>query len=135
MKIVYIPLHGKGNRPVRVELQAFDFEHVTVVAEQELPDPNFSTVKSPKPEEHAAFELAIQCGEKVNADILLATDSDANRLGIAVRNLAGGYVVLTGNQMGALMVHYLLTQKKEQGKSLYDGLLEIFAKYGYYKEA
>jgi len=123
LKIVYSPLHGTGNRPVRVGMQAFGFEHVTVVKEQELPDPNFSTVKSPNPEEHAAFELAIQYGERVDADILMATDSDADRLGVAVRNSVGDYVVLTGNQMGALMVHYLLTQKKEQGALPVNGVV------------
>src|SRR4051812_41209651 len=83
LKIVYSPLHGTGNKPVRAGLKAFGFENVTVVMEQELPDPNFSTVTSPNPEEHAAFELAIQYGEQIDADILMATDPDADRLGVA----------------------------------------------------
>ena len=115
LKIVYSPLHGTGNKPVRAGLKAFGFENVTVVKEQELPDPNFSTVKSPNPEEHAAFELAIQYGEQIDADILMATDPDADRLGVAVKNPDGDYVVLTGNQMGALMLEYLLSQKQAKG--------------------
>jgi phosphoglucomutase len=116
LKIVYSPLHGTGNKPVRAGLEAFGFKHVTVVKEQELPDPNFSTVQSPNPEEHAAFELAIQYGEKIGADVLMATDPDADRLGVAVKNHNGEYVVLTGNQLGALLLEYLLSQK--QAKSI-----------------
>jgi phosphoglucomutase len=123
LKIVFSPLHGTANIPVREGLKAFGFENVTVVSEQELPDPNFSTVESPNPEEHAAFELAIKYGQKVDADILLATDPDADRLGVAVKNQDGEYVVLTGNQMGALMLEYLLSQKKEQGKLPVNGVV------------
>jgi phosphoglucomutase len=101
LKIVFSPLYGTANKLVRAGLQAFGFENVTVVKEQELPDPNFSTVASPNPEEHAAFALAIQYGEEIGADILMATDPDADRLGVAVKNLEGKYVVLMGNQMGA----------------------------------
>jgi phosphoglucomutase len=112
LKIVYTPLHGSGNKPVRAGLEAFGFTNVTVVNEQELPDPNFSTVKSPNPEEHAAFQIAIKYGKKIDADILMATDPDADRLGVAVKQSNGEYFVLTGNQMGALMLEYLLSQKK-----------------------
>lgn len=115
LKIVFSPLHGTGNMPVREGLKAFGFTNVTVVSEQELPDSNFSTVKSPNPEEHSAFEIAIRYGKEVDADILMATDPDADRLGVAVRDLHGEYVVLTGNQIGALMLEYLLSQKKEKG--------------------
>ncbi|EEM09011.1 MULTISPECIES: phospho-sugar mutase [Bacillus] len=115
LKIVFTPLHGTSNIPARRGLEAVGFTDVTVVKEQELPDPNFSTVKSPNPEEHAAFELAIRDGEKVGADVLIATDPDADRLGVAVRNHAGEYQVLTGNQTGALMLDYLLSQKKQNG--------------------
>ncbi|MEY8350676.1 phospho-sugar mutase [Bacillus cereus] len=115
LKIVFTPLHGTANIPVRRGLEAVGFMNVTVVKEQELPDPNFSTVKSPNPEEHAAFELAIRDGEKVGADVLIATDPDADRLGVAVRNHDGEFQVLTGNQTGALMLDYLLSQKKENG--------------------
>lgn len=115
LKIVFTPLHGTSNLSVRRGLAEVGFTDVTVVKEQELPDPNFSTVKSPNPEEHAAFEYAIRDGEKVGADVLIATDPDADRLGVAVRNHDGEFQVLTGNQTGALMLDYLLSQKKEKG--------------------
>ncbi|MFE4759101.1 phospho-sugar mutase [Bacillus mycoides] len=115
LKIVFTPLHGTSNISVRRGLEEVGFADVTVVKEQELPDPNFSTVKSPNPEEHAAFEYAIRDGEKVGADVLIATDPDADRLGVAVRNHDGEFQVLTGNQTGALMLDYLLSQKKKDG--------------------
>ncbi|MGI8387442.1 phospho-sugar mutase [Robertmurraya sp. P23] len=115
LQVVFTPLHGTANKPVRSGLKAFGYENVTVVKEQELPDPQFSTVKSPNPEEHAAFELAIEAGKKVNADLLIATDPDADRLGIAVKNETGEYEILTGNQTGALLLHYLLENKKAKG--------------------
>ncbi|MEK4502303.1 phospho-sugar mutase [Bacillus sp. FSL R12-0069] len=115
LKIVFTPLHGTSNISVRRGLEEVGFTDVTVVKEQELPDPNFSTVKSPNPEEHAAFEYAIREGEKIGADVLIATDPDADRLGVAVRNHDGEFQVLTGNQTGALMLDYLLSQKKENG--------------------
>ncbi|MDM5195940.1 phospho-sugar mutase [Bacillus hominis] len=115
LKIVFTPLHGTSNISVRRGLEEVGFTDVTVVKEQELPDPNFSTVKSPNPEEHAAFEYAIRDGEKLGADVLIATDPDADRLGVAVRNHDGEFQVLTGNQTGALMLDYLLSQKKENG--------------------
>ncbi|HDR7776801.1 TPA: phospho-sugar mutase [Bacillus tropicus] len=115
LKIVFTPLHGTSNISVRRGLEEVGFTDVTVVKEQELPDPNFSTVKSPNPEEHAAFEYAMRDGEKIGADVLIATDPDADRLGVAVRNHDGEFQVLTGNQTGALMLDYLLSQKKENG--------------------
>jgi phosphoglucomutase len=115
IKIVFTPLHGTANKPVRAALAALGYKNVTIVKEQELPDPEFSTVKSPNPEEHAAFELAIRDGKEIGADLLIATDPDADRLGIAVRNPEGEYVVLTGNQTGALLLDYILTQKREKG--------------------
>ncbi|MCA1213226.1 phospho-sugar mutase [Bacillus amyloliquefaciens] len=115
VSVVFTPLHGTANKPVRRGLEALGYKYVTVVKEQELPDPDFSTVKSPNPEEHAAFEYAIKLGEEQNADILVATDPDADRLGIAVKNSEGKYTVLTGNQTGALLLHYLLSEKKKQG--------------------
>ncbi|MFB7304851.1 phospho-sugar mutase [Heyndrickxia sporothermodurans] len=114
LKIVYTPLHGTGNIPVRKGLESFGFRNVTVVKEQELPDSNFSTVTSPNPEEHAAFELAIQYGKQNDADVLIGTDPDTDRIGVAVKNHVGEYQVLTGNQLGALMLHYLLTKMKEK---------------------
>lgn len=112
LKVIYTPLHGTGNVPVRNGLKALKYQHVTVVKEQELPDPEFSTVKSPNPEEHAAFALAIKEGERIGADLLIATDPDADRLGLAVKDNAGEYVVLTGNQTGAILLHYILSQKQ-----------------------
>ncbi|TYS22889.1 phosphoglucomutase [Bacillus subtilis] len=115
VNVVFTPLHGTANKPVRRGLEALGYKNVTVVKEQELPDSDFSTVSSPNPEEHAAFEYAIKLGEEQNADILIATDPDADRLGIAVKNDQGKYTVLTGNQTGALLLHYLLSEKKKQG--------------------
>ncbi|MDP4170105.1 MAG: phospho-sugar mutase [Bacillota bacterium] len=115
IKIVFTPLHGTANKPVRAALQALNYQNVHIVAEQELPDAEFSTVKSPNPEEHAAFELAIHDGKKIGADLLIATDPDADRLGIAVKNPEGEYVVLTGNQTGALLLDYILTEKTAKG--------------------
>ncbi|EKN62521.1 alpha-phosphoglucomutase [Neobacillus bataviensis LMG 21833] len=123
IKVVFTPLHGTANKPVRAALDALGYKNVTVVKEQEQPDPEFSTVKSPNPEEHAAFELAIRDGKKVGADLLIATDPDADRLGIAVLNPEGEYVVLTGNQTGALLLDYLLTQKKEKGTLPLNGVV------------
>lgn len=123
IKIVFTPLHGTANKPVRRALNAMGFKHVSIVKEQELPDPEFRTVKSPNPEEHAAFELAIKEGEKIGADLLIATDPDADRLGIAVKNDEGNYVVLTGNQTGSLLLHYILSQKQEKGTLPADGIV------------
>ncbi|MGZ9819817.1 phospho-sugar mutase [Peribacillus simplex] len=113
--VVFTPLHGTANKSVRRALQDLGYDKVHVVKEQELPDPNFSTVQSPNPEEHAAFEMAIELGNEVSADLLIATDPDADRLGIAVKNKDGEYVVLTGNQTGALILDYLLKEKKAKG--------------------
>ncbi|OQP06879.1 phosphoglucomutase [Geobacillus sp. 46C-IIa] len=115
MNIVFTPLHGTSNKPVRRALAELGYQNVFVVKEQEQPDPNFSTVASPNPEEHAAFALAIELGKQVNADLLIATDPDADRLGIAVKNEQGEYVILTGNQTGGLLLHYLLSQRKDKG--------------------
>jgi len=123
LKIVFSPLHGTSNIPVRRGLEMLGYTNVTVVKEQELPDPNFTTVKSPNPEEHAAFELAIQYGEKVSADVLITTDPDADRLGVAVRNSEGVFTVLTGNQTGALMLDYLFSQKKVLGTLPENGIV------------
>lgn len=115
LKIVFSPLHGTARELVYKGLQSFGFKNVTLVKEQEAPDAEFRTVVSPNPEEHAAFEMAIQYGKKLNADILMATDPDADRLGVAAKNEHGDYEILTGNQLGAIMLHYLLTQKKKLG--------------------
>ena len=109
LKIVYTPLHGTGNIPVRRVLDGLD---VTVVKEQELPDGNFSTVRSPNPEEKDALNIAIQKAKQIDADIVLGTDPDCDRVGIAVRNTDGEYVLFTGNQTGALLVNFVLTMHK-----------------------
>ena len=108
LKIVYTPLHGTGNIPVRKVLQGMD---VIVVKEQELPDGNFSTVRSPNPEEKDALNLAIQTAQSVQADIVLGTDPDCDRVGVAVRQ-NDEYVLLTGNQTGALLVNFIMTMHK-----------------------
>ncbi|MFE4706608.1 phospho-sugar mutase [Peribacillus simplex] len=123
VSIVFTPLHGTANKSVRRALQSLGYQNLHIVKEQELPDPDFSTVKSPNPEEPAAFEMAIDLGNKVEADLLIATDPDADRLGIAVKNEVGQYVVLTGNQTGALFLDYLLSQKKEKGKIPQNGVV------------
>lgn len=123
VSLVFTPLHGTANKSVRRALQSLGYQNVHIVKEQELPDPDFSTVKSPNPEEPAAFELAIELGNKVEADLLIATDPDADRLGIAVKNKSGKYVVLTGNQTGALFLDYLLAQKKEKGTIPKNGIV------------
>lgn len=123
IKVVFTPLHGTANIPVRNAFSALKYKNITVVKEQELPDPEFSTVESPNPEEHAAFELAIRDGKKISADLLIATDPDADRLGIAVQNEQGDYVVLTGNQTGALLLHYILTEKRRKGTLPENGVM------------
>lgn len=114
--LVYTPLHGTGNMPVRRVLDKLGFTQVHIVAEQEQPDAEFSTVKSPNPEEREAFTLAIELGQKVGADLLIGTDPDADRMGAVVKDAQGEYQVLTGNQSGAILVHYLLSQLKAAGK-------------------
>ncbi|WP_375200078.1 phospho-sugar mutase [Bacillus sp. RS11] len=111
MKLVYTPLHGAGLVPVSEGLQAFGFQHIHIVNEQAVQDGAFPTVSYPNPEEPAAFALAMELGRKVGADLLLATDPDADRLGVAVKN-GEGYELLTGNQLGALLLHYLLSTKQ-----------------------
>ncbi|MGG4144803.1 phospho-sugar mutase [Paenibacillus algorifonticola] len=114
--VVFTPLHGTGNMPVREVLAKVGFSNVHIVAEQEQPDGYFSTVKSPNPEEREAFTLAIKLAQQVNADIIIGTDPDADRMGAVVKNNNGEYVVLTGNQSGALMVNYVLSQLTERGQ-------------------
>lgn len=114
-RVLYTPLHGTGNKPVRAVLDRIGFRQVRVVAEQELPDGSFPTVKSPNPEEREAFSIAIEQAKAWDADIIMGTDPDADRMGAVVKNAAGEYVVLTGNQSGAIMVHYLLDAMKSKG--------------------
>ena len=116
LKIVYTPIHGSGNVPVRRILREMGMTNVSVVKEQEAPDPNFSTVKVPNPEDPAAFTLAIKLADQVGADAIFGTDPDCDRLGAAVRNKDGSFRMLTGNQIGCLMLYYILSGKKAQGK-------------------
>ena len=107
MRIVYTPLHGSGNKPVRRALKEAGFTNVFVVKEQELPDGNFPTVRTPNPEDPNAFQCAIQLGDAVDADLLVATDPDCDRVGVMARR-AGKWQALTGNQVGCLLLEYLL---------------------------
>ncbi len=116
LKIVYTPLHGTGNVPVRRVLKELGFEQVTVVPEQELPDGNFPTVSYPNPEDKKAFALALDLAKKVDADLVLATDPDADRLGVYAKDTkTGEYKVFTGNMSGMLICEYEMSQKKALG--------------------
>ena len=115
LSIVYTPLHGSGNIPVRRILQEVGITNVAVVKEQELPDPNFSTISVPNPEDPAAFALAIKLANQVGADVIFGTDPDCDRLGVAVRDREGNFQLLTGNQIGCVLLNYILSTKKKQG--------------------
>lgn len=124
IKIVYTPLHGTGNIPARRVLKELGFENVYVVKEQELPDGAFPTVGYPNPESEKAFELAVKLGNEVGADLLLATDPDADRLGVYVKgDEPGTWNVLTGNMSGCLLAEYEISQMKESGNLPEDGAL------------
>ena len=114
--IVYTPLHGAGNKPVQRILSELGFTNVYVVPEQELPDGNFPTVNYPNPEEPKAYDLALKLAKKVDADIILATDPDSDRLGIHVKDTkTGEYIFYTGNMTALLIAEYILSQRKEKG--------------------
>lgn len=115
MKIVYTPLHGTGEMLARRALAQAGFDSVQVVEAQATPDPDFSTVKSPNPESQAAFALAEELGRQVGADVLVATDPDADRVGVEVLQKDGSYLNLSGNQIGAIMVKYILEAHKNAG--------------------
>jgi phosphoglucomutase len=116
LKIVYSPIHGTGITLAPQALAQFGFTNVTVVEEQSEPDGNFPTVVYPNPEEKEAMTLALQKAEEIDADLVLATDPDADRVGIAVKNNDGEFVLLNGNQTGSLLIHYLLNAWEEKGK-------------------
>lgn len=116
IKIVYTPLHGTGNKLVRKALDELGYENVFVVKEQEHPDPQFSTVKSPNPEEMSSFEIAIKNAEEINGEIIIGTDPDCDRVGLVVRNHQGEFEPLNGNQTGALLLNYVLSSLYEQGR-------------------
>ena len=115
MKIVYTPLHGTGEMLARRALAQAGFDSVQVVEAQATPDPDFSTVKSPNPESQAAFALAEELGRRVGADVLVATDPDADRVGVEVLQKDGSYLNLSGNQIGAIMAKYILEAHKNAG--------------------
>ena len=115
LRIIYTPIHGTGNVPVRRALKDAGFTDVAVVKEQELPDTEFSTVEYPNPEEKAVFNIAIDVAKESNADLIIGTDPDCDRVGIVVRDNNGEYVVLNGNQTGAIIVNYLFSKMNEAG--------------------
>ena len=124
IKIVYTPLHGTGNIPARRVLKELGFENVYVVPEQELPDGEFPTVSYPNPEAAEAFELALKLAKEKDADLVLATDPDADRLGVYVKDTKSGeYITLTGNMSGCLLAEYTISQIKEQQGLPEDGAL------------
>ncbi len=123
LKIVYTPLHGSGNVPVREVLKRIGVTNVTVVKEQEAPDGSFPTVKAPNPEDPNAFTLAFQYAEKVGATVIIGTDPDSDRLGLAVKKTDGDWAVLSGNQIGAILIHSLLSSYKATGKLPENGLV------------
>ena len=115
IRIVYTPLHGSGNKLVRAVLDRIGAKNVFVVPEQELPNGNFPTVKSPNPENMEAFDIAIEYAQKQNADLVFGTDPDSDRIGIAVKNHNGKYVTLTGNQTGSLLCEFILGKMHAEG--------------------
>ena len=115
LKVVYTPLNGTGNVPVNSVLNAAGFTHIYNVPEQQMPDSEFTTIGYPNPEDKAVFKLGIALAEKETADIVIATDPDADRIGVAVRERSGGYSFLTGNMTAALLCEYILEAEKEKG--------------------
>ncbi len=116
INIVYTPLHGTGNKLVRKALNRLNYINVHTVREQEEPDPQFSTVKSPNPEEISSFEIAIKKAEELNADIIIGTDPDCDRVGLVVKDYENKFVPLNGNQTGALLLNYVLSSMSMKGK-------------------
>ena len=115
LNIVYTPLHGSGNVPVRRVLKEIGLTNVAVVKEQEMPDPNFSTIKVPNPEDPGAYELAFKKAAEVGASVIFATDPDCDRLGVAVKDGSGEWHLLSGNQIGCVLLHYILSSKQKSG--------------------
>ena len=115
LKVIYTPLNGTGNKPVRKILDRIGVKNVYVVPEQEKPDGNFPTCPFPNPEIKQVFELGLEMNKKIGADILLATDPDCDRVGIAVPDDSGKLVLMSGNEVGVMLLNYILSQKKEKG--------------------
>lgn len=116
MPIVYTPLHGSGNKPVRRQLARLGFTNINIVPEQEEPDGDFPTVRLPNPELPEAMQMAIDLAEKIDADLVLATDPDADRTGVVVRLQDGSYRIISGNEIGILLMDYILGSKQKAGK-------------------
>ena len=116
LKIVYTPLHGTGIKLIPTMLQRLGFTNVNVVKEQAVPDGNFPTTPSPNPEEHAAMKMAVELAQKIDADIVFASDPDADRVGVAVKKPSGEWMLLNGNQTMSVIIYYLLKEWKEKGK-------------------
>ena len=118
IKIIFTPIHGSGNIPIRRVLNEVGFENVKVVKEQELPDPNFSTVKYPNPEEKEVFNIAIEMAKTDGADVIIGTDPDCDRGGVVVKDNNGEYIVLNGNQVGSLLVDYVISNNLDKIKTM-----------------
>ncbi|MDU3803997.1 phospho-sugar mutase [Paraclostridium bifermentans] len=118
LKIIYTPIHGTGNIPIRNVLDEVGFKNVSIVKEQELPDSNFSTVQYPNPEEKAVFDIAIEMAKKDGADLIIGTDPDCDRVGVVVKDNGGEYIVLNGNQVGSLLVDYVLNNRLGEIKTM-----------------
>ncbi|WP_040192797.1 phospho-sugar mutase [Clostridium culturomicium] len=116
LKIIYTPIHGTGNIPVRMILDKLGYKQVEIVKEQELPDGNFSTAPYPNPEDSKVFKLALEMAKDFNPDIILGTDPDCDRIGAVVKDNSGDYRVLTGNQVGVLLTHYIVSSLKDINK-------------------
>lgn len=116
LKIIYTPIHGSGNIPVRRVLKELGYENLTVVKEQEKPDGNFPTAPYPNPEQPSVFNIALELAKKVDPDVIFGTDPDCDRIGVLVKNKSGEYKVLTGNQTGVLLTHYIISSLKDTGK-------------------
>lgn len=141
LKVIYTPIHGSGNMPVRRILKELGYTGVSVVKEQELPDGNFPTAPYPNPEDAKVFKLALDMAKEENPDVIFATDPDADRIGVVVKDSTGEYRVLTGNETGLLLTQYILDSLKSEGKLpkdgaviktivTTDGVLEIAKAYG-----
>ena len=123
LKVIYTPIHGSGNVPVRSVLKQLGYSNVKVVKEQELPDGNFPTASYPNPENPDVFKLALKMAETEAPDIIFGTDPDCDRIGVVVKDSNGEYKVLTGNQTGLLLTHYVLSSLKETGKLPKNGVV------------
>ena len=123
LKVIYTPIHGSGNMPVRRVLKELGYENVEVVKEQEMPDGNFPTASYPNPEDPKVFSLALEMAKESNPDIIFGTDPDADRIGVVVKDSNGEYQVLTGNQTGLLLSNYILSALKEENRLPENGVI------------